>query len=344
MDTTIRRLDRNDWSDSASGFLDYNYRHVWEFDTACADRVGAQSEHVALVQAGATLGLADLRIKRIPVLGTGIAYINGGPLVRRNDPHDVDRLRGCLGALVREYAQKQGLVLRVMGPVGPEAWIVSQRAAFAEAGFTLSHAANPYRTLLLDLNKPLDEIRKGLAQKWRNCLNHSERRDLVVRTGTSPDLLRTFCDLFAQFVGRKQFEVDLLPPFYLAVQEQLPERERFHIHLAQWEDRVVAGHVASFLGDTCVYLLGATSEEGLRTKAAYLLQWRVIQSAHEKGLKWYDLGGIDPEANPGVHHFKRGLGAQEITAPGPLEYPAAGWRRAAVHGSEQVYRWLRRAK
>jgi lipid II:glycine glycyltransferase (peptidoglycan interpeptide bridge formation enzyme) len=106
----------------------------------------------------------------------------------------------------------------------------------------------------------------------------------------------------------------------------------------------VAGHVASFLGDTCVYLLGATSEEGLRTKAAYLLQWRVIQAAHEKGFKWYDLGGIDPEANPGVHHFKRGLGAQEITAPGPLEYPAAGWRRAAVHGSEQVYRRLRRAK
>ncbi len=26
----------------------------------------------------------------------------------------------------------------------------------------------------------------------------------------------------------------------------------------------------------------------------------------ENGVHWYDLGGIDPEHNPGVFHFKKG--------------------------------------
>ncbi len=344
METTIQRLEQAGWRACASGFLDYNYRQIWDFDAACADRRGARSEHVALVQAGETLGVADVRVKSIPVLGTGIAYINGGPLVRRNEARDAERLCSCLRALVREYAERQGLLLRVAAPIGSEAWINSQRAAFAEAGFSSAPAAKPYRTFLLDLGRPLDEIRRNLAQKWRNCLNQSEKRGLVVRAGTSPDLLREFCALFDQFLARKQFDVDLLPPFYLAVQAQAQESDRFHIHLAEWEGRVVAGHVASFLGDTCVYLLGATSDEGLQAKAAYLLQWRVIQSAREKGFKWYDLGGIDPEKNPGVYHFKSGLGGRDITALGPLECPAHGWRRTAVHWSERAYRRLHRGK
>ena len=231
-----------------------------------------------------------------------------------------------------------------MAPVGSGDWSDSQAAVFSEVGFAASSAAMSYRTFLLDISKRPEEIRRNLAQKWRNCLNQSEKRGLIVRNGTSPDLFREFCDLFARFAERKPFEVDLAPPFYLAVHLQLAESDRFHISLAETEGKVVAGHVASFLGDTCVYLLGASSDEGLQTKASYLLQWQVIQLAHEKGFQWYDLGGIDPVKNPGVYHFKSGLGGKDVTALGPLECPATGLRRTAVHWSERAYRLLRCVK
>lgn len=344
MEPAIQHVDRTAWKTQVSSFLDYNYRHIWEFAAACADRVTARSEPVAVVQAGEILGLANVRIKSIPVLGTGIAYISGGPLVRHNDDRDADRLRLCLRALIHEYAERRGLVLRVMAPVGSEAWNDSQRAAYSEAGFTLSRAVPSYRTLLLNVRGPLDEIRRNLAQKWRSCLNQAEKHGVVVRAGTSPALFQEFCDLYSLFIQGKQFEVSLPAAFYRVMQEGLPEDDRFYIHLAQIEGTVVAGHVASFLGDTCVYLLGASNDQGRQTKASYLLQWRVIQAAREKGLQWYDLGGIDPEGNPGVYHFKQGMGGMDVVAPGPLECPARGLRRAAVYWGERAYRLMRGMK
>ena len=34
---------------------------------------------------------------------------------------------------------------------------------------------------------------------------------------------------------------------------------------------------------------------------------------------YYDLGGIDPDGNPGVYHFKKGLGGLHATMAGPFE-------------------------
>ena len=75
------------------------------------------------------------------------------------------------------------------------------------------------------------------------------------------------------------------------------------------EDRgaPVAGLVVSAIGGSAIYLLGATSDDGLKSKGAYLLQWNMIQWLKQNGVRWYDLGGIDPEANRGVYSFKKGI-------------------------------------
>ena len=52
----------------------------------------------------------------------------------------------------------------------------------------------------------------------------------------------------------------------------------------------MAGLVASAMGDSAIYLLGATSDEGLKSKGAYLLQWTLIKWLKECGFKWYDSG------------------------------------------------------
>lgn len=337
MRTGIEILNENAWRELAGGYMDYSYRQVWEFGVACASRIGATSEHVAIRQDGELLGLADVRVKRIPAVHTGIAYINGGPLVRRTEGRDAETLRRCLEVLAQEYVSGRGLVLRVMAPVADEEWTNGQKAVFSWAGFRPSAAARAYRTLLVDVDWPLDAVRKGLAQKWRNCLNQAEKKDLVVRSGTDPSLFREFCDLFSRFIEQKGFCVDLTPPFYLAVHEQVSEQDRFYISLADMGGTLVAGHVASFLGDTCVYLLGASSPEGLRHKASYLLQWHVIQRAHQRGLRWYDLGGIDPEGNPGVYHFKKGLGGADVCAAGPYELAPSDTKRSMVLWGEKVH-------
>jgi hypothetical protein len=38
----------------------------------------------------------------------------------------------------------------------------------------------------------------------------------------------------------------------------------------------------------------------------------------ERGVRWYDLGGIDPEGNPGVYHFKKGFSGMDVSQISPL--------------------------
>jgi lipid II:glycine glycyltransferase (peptidoglycan interpeptide bridge formation enzyme) len=198
-----------------------------------------------------------------------------------------------------------------------------------------------HQTMLVDIARPLDQVRAGFAKKWRYELGRAEKAGLEMVEGTDPALLERFRPLFEDFVQRKGFGVDLGADFYAALQPRLGEEERLHVALAQLGDELVAGVVATFLGDTGVYLLGASSEAGRGSQAAYLLQWRVIQAAAARGLRWYDLGGTDPDDNPGVYRFKERMGGVELDHPGPYELAPSRLRARAVRGAERLVRTAR---
>jgi lipid II:glycine glycyltransferase (peptidoglycan interpeptide bridge formation enzyme) len=341
MTTAIKTIDRTEWQQIAPSFLDYNYRQLWDFGTTCAKRLNATSEHVAVQDNQEILGLADVRIKKIPVLGSGIAYINGGPLVRKNNSDDYDRLRACLHALVSEYAEKQGLLLRIKPPLGPESWNDQQNSAFEVSDFSTSQTIKPYRTFLLDLNRTLEELRKNLSQKWRNNLKRAEAGIQPIQSDRSVESFTRFSGLYKMFRKKKQFDVDLDPEFYIDVQRLLPECERMRVALCEQEGILISGHVSNLLGDMAVNLFRANTKAALSSRVSYLIQWNGICYAHEQGCRWYDLGGIDPEGNPGVYSFKKGIGGKDVTAPGPFECYPDGFKRMLVSGCEKVYTTLR---
>src|SRR5262249_8598137 len=102
--------------------------------------------------------------------------------------------------------------------------------------------------------------------------------------------------------------------------------------------------VVSAIGDTAIYLLGATSDDGLKLKGAYLLQWRAMQWLKERGCRWYELGGINPEENPGVYEFKSGFGGDQTRHLGTSE-PAANWAGALCVGAgEQAQAFARKLR
>ncbi len=346
MAVTLQPIDRDKWQLLASSFWDYNYRQLWDFGVACAKRLKATSEHVAIYDGTELVGLADVRIKRIPFLKIGIAYINGGPMVRSstNSEEGIKRLQVALAGLTETYVRQKRLVLRIQPNLGSDGWNDLQSRTFQDLGYVIGTQQRFYRTLVLDISQLLKDIRKQLNQKWRNCLNNAEKRNLTVRTGADETYFSVFMNLYKELIYRKDFDVDLNPEFYLHVQESLVEHERFLVTIVHENDQPVAGHVSSILGDTCVYLLGATNDAGLKNKAAYLAQWSVIQTAKERGCSFYDLGGIDPDKNPGVYHFKKGLGGIDMTAPGPFELYPDGFRRLLVTGCEKAFKIVRRLR
>ena len=152
---------------------------------------------LVLKRDGDVVAMAQLRIVRPTPLKFGMAYLRWGPIwERRCQPLDPEVPIRMARAIEDEYLGKRKLFLRVL----PNAFTGSPRARSISSRRFRSFAARPgqpgntYRTFVMDLTPPLEELRSRLDKKWRNQLSRSERNNLTVISGNGserlPDFLR----------------------------------------------------------------------------------------------------------------------------------------------------------
>ncbi len=341
--THVERIERAVWQTLAPTFADHNYRQVWEYGEYIAGRNGAVSEHVAISRDGDVIGLADVRLKSIPIVGGGVAYVGGGPLTRRDDSDNVQAFSDSVTALVDEYVESRGFTLRLMCPLGSEAWNAAATEALATLGFEPAKWPKAYRTIAVNTRRSLDDIRDAFSKNWRKNLRRGEQRGVTLRIGQDPSMFGPVRDLYQELLDRKGFDVELDADFYAQANERMATDERFTVILAECEGEVCGMNVVSALGDTLVGIIGATTYEGAKRYAAYLLEWGAMELAHSRGMARYDMGGIDPEDNPGGFDFKRGTRGDDLTGAGPMERKPSGLRAAVADHAERAYRAMRRA-
>lgn len=322
----ISEASAADWDEIVSGFADHNYEQSGAYVAAMAREQGATPLFLTVRRDDACVGAAAVRIRPLPLLGTGIAYIAGGPLCRRrDDERGTGALPEVLRALRSDLVEKRGTTLLVRPPLakdGPS----SIEAIYAEAGIPHTDRIPSYRTILVDIADGPDSMRRNLAGKWRTDLNFSERQGLLLESGESPDYQQRFLALFNDMHAAKGFDIGVDPGRIFALPAALTGLE---IQIASRNGEDAAGHVTSRLGDVAVYLFGATNRLGRETKAGYLLNWQAMVNARDAGCAHYDAGGIDPEANPGVFRFKSRMGGVELRGPGPFIASPGGLRAFA---------------
>ncbi len=330
-----------EWSQMLDFFDDANLYQTWSYG---AVRWGRKNlSHLVLKQNGEVVGMAQLRIIRPTRLNFGMAYLRWGPIFhRRGKELDAETALRIARALQEEYVDKRRLLLQIL----PNAFVESPRAALFQSAFSgfapeRRTPSNAYRTFVLDLAPSIEELRKNLDKKWRNMLTRSEKNGLKVVAGTATDEYRRFCRMYDQMRKRKAFETTVDVEEFGRLQEDLPDTHRMRILICEQDGVPVAGLVASAMGDSAIYLLGATSDDGLTAKGAYLLQWTLIQWLKENGFKRYDLGGIDPEGNPGVYSFKRGFSGTDVSQLTPLVACNSLVSSAIVRASLAAHRVVR---
>jgi lipid II:glycine glycyltransferase (peptidoglycan interpeptide bridge formation enzyme) len=314
----VDRATTTEWSQMLRQFDDANI-----YQTAAYGEVrwGKRNlSRLVLKRGDEVMGMAQLRIIRPTPLKFGIAYLRWGPLWQRKGvSDDPDVPIAIARAIEDEYLRKRKLFLRII----PNAFAGSQRATTMQAAFHRFTAEaleqdNTYRTFVLDLAPSLDDLRKKFDPKWRNKLSGAEKNKLEVIAGNGIEEYRAFCEIYDQMHKRKGFETTVSIDEFGRIQEFLAEPERMQILICRDQGVPVAGLVVSAMGDSAIYLLGATSDDGLKSKGAYLLHWTMIQCLKSNGIRWYDLGGIDPQGNPGVYLFKKGFSGVDICQINPL--------------------------
>lgn len=328
---TVRPLCDADASRILASAKMASWRQYPAYSLVAAREAGARSRYLLVSEVERPVALANVRIKPIPLVPTGLAMIAQGPtmLYPRLDPGgdmraaSIEALRGYVG-------RHHGATLRVNPPVLPG------DSAAVPAGFT-TRPGTEYETFLIDLSHSLDDLHKQLNGKWRTDLRRAQKSPLRITRSTSPEDFLALQPLLEDLAKGKGFSVVQDAQFFSRVASEAGHGERFAIHLALYEGRVVGGHLGAFSGDMAVYLIGATNHEGRDLRASFLLQWAVIEYAKACGLAWYDLGGADKVTNPDVFRFKKRMGGLHYIGPPMIEAPAAWPRGQVVRLAERVY-------
>jgi Acetyltransferase (GNAT) domain len=300
------------WADILARFADASIYQSWAYG---AVRWGERNlSHLVLRRDGQVVAAAQLRIARLPMIPAGLAYLRWGLFEEMGRPFDPAVVVEMMARLRHEYVDRRGLALQVIPPAFAEgAHAPAFYTALEQSGLRPEPFAAAYRTILVDLTPPADMLRKGLNQKWRNQLNRAEKNGLALEVSDSAAAYREFVPLYQSMWERKQFESSVDVEEFARVQALLSGAARMQTFLARSGGEVIGASVCSLMGNHAIYLLGATNEQARELKAAYFLQWQAMLWLKARGARTYDLGGIDPDANPGGYHFKSGFGGTAVS-------------------------------
>lgn len=313
-------VTQTEWNDVVSAFPNYNFEQSPAYTESMAKAIGGRAAYLVVKTPEACLGGASVRIKTLPGFNRGIAYITGGILISdASDLPFLERHKYVLDRVV-SYLKKEKHTTILREPI-PSGMVPGVEKNYVDAGFQPTKYARSYRTILLDVAQTPDAIKQGFAAKWRRDLNTSHKSDLQLETGSSQAFKDRFMRVYETMVDTKELDLSLGPEKFF----DLPsEALGLQILIATKDGQDAAVHLLSSLGDTAVYLFGASNEIGRATKAGYWIQWQAILAAQAQGCRWYDLGGVDPDTNPGGFRFKSRMGGADVRAPGPFCLPSSG--------------------
>jgi len=305
----IDAVNEGTWWEILEEFDDANIYQTWSYAVV---RYGRQhTSHLVLKEKGEIVAAAESRITRVPFLDVGVAYIRWGPLWRlRNAEAKEERFRQAIRALRNEYVCTRGLVLRLF-PMLFDSDAPRFLSILEEEGFSRVGQETWHQTILVDLTRSLRDLRQGLRQHWRRGLNAAERNRLEVVEGHGDELFETFIRIYREMASRKGLAGFSSINELRAIQGLLPEKFKMKIMLCRSGDDLCAGLVCSAMGKTAIYLLGATSNSGMKSRGSYLLHWKLIEGLkRDPRVTVYDLNGVNPKTNAGMYRFKNDLSGE----------------------------------
>ena len=250
-------------------------------------------------------------------------------VINNQYPLSSGQLSGIIDELLSEIDAVCHKKRAVFLKIEPDAWesevsrLRSDVASPKSGDFGLRvspHNIQPPRTVVVSLEGSEDEILGRMKQKCRYNVRLAEKKEVTVRAW---DDLDGFHRLMEVTGGRDGFGVHSLAYYKKAYQLFHPSGVA-EILVAEFDSRPLAALMVFALGGRAYYLYGASTDDERNRMPTYLLQWRAMQWAKERGCTEYDLWGLPDEDEEaleaqfesrsdglwGVYRFKRGFGGQ----------------------------------
>ncbi len=295
--------ERSEWDRLLEEAGKSNLLQSWAYGEAKASVEGWKVSRGLILHSGCIVAMLQILEKSLLVVG-GVVRINRGPLWLHESASTED-LNYIYALIRRQWSwQKRRILL-----IAPELqYSPEHRRMLTLQGYHLRRKPN-WHSVLLDLGKTDDELRKGLKKKWRNMLSFAERADLRLNVSFSDEDFQWLVGRYKELMLTKGFQgisIDLL----CSMRKHLLRKDHLLVMQAISETEPVAGVLIARHGLACTYLVGWNGTKGRTLKAHNFLLWNAALEMKRRGCLWLDLGGISEDA-PEIAAFKLGMSGEE---------------------------------
>lgn len=179
---------------------------------------------------------------------------------------------------------------------------------------------NSDKTLIYDIYPEATRRRENLSKNWSRNLSRGEQRDLVVSEWTNPTVqqIASLTDEMNQYKHLRTNQQDLG-----RTTESLLRNFGNDIVMVKCTNKdgdLLALRGAIKFSHKAFDMFAAATPAGRKEYASNLCFWKLIELCERDGITRYDLSGVDPQGNPGVYNFKKGIGAIDFTYLGEWSY------------------------
>lgn len=189
----------------------------------------------------------------------------------------------------------------------------ANRQVFKELGFRGAPIhMHPELSWILDITPSEDSLLAAMRKTTRYLIRKGEKEGIEVTVHQDSQALKDFWPVYEATFQRQRFT-----PFsrrYIEKEFGLyAERGAASLFLAHYQGEVISAAIIIFYGNSGFYHHSGSVPKFASINSSYLLQWRVIQEAKRRGLKFYNFWGISPDSQPrhpwaGLSLFKKGFG------------------------------------
>lgn len=267
------------------------------------------------------------------------AHNSASTLVVQRDPHFLkfwkksywEIPRGPIGRMedipvlleqIFEQAKKNNIHwVRVYPPFGNDVfWKHFPSSFWDKKNIKTAHEIFPIHTLMLDLSLSAEEILAQMKPKGRYNIRLAEKKGVVI---VQEKNIKNFWKLMKETAKRDGFASCKKHTY----QDMLDAFGDDSILLTAFSSDgiVLASKIFTVANGMAVYYYGASSSSHRHFMAPYLLQWKAMQWAKEKGASVYDFLGISPENDE--HHklssvadFKLKFGGTRIVCDRGIDF------------------------
>lgn len=181
-----------------------------------------------------------------------------------------------------------------------------------------------FSTAWLDLRPSGESLRQGLAGKWRNQLQKSEKADFDVTY--SFDKRKNYQWLLEEDHSHAKMKgYPATPKALIYSYEEIsqiidqgrhaggPSLPAVLMVTAHKRREKLAGGLFLLHGNSATYQIGWTSPAGRPLNAQNRVLWQAILQLKAQGIKFLDMGGFETAEMAPLARFKLGTGAKPIT-------------------------------